>query len=293
MTDEFANIPFNYDKNPGIDFDILLLEELTHFVSPTFNPWKHHRVEFYVLVLVTEGKGKHAIDFQEFNIRPGSVMTIRKDQFHQYFPQDTKGFNLLFTEDFVVSHLDEASSRQVSELFNELFFHQHTRLEPSLLNELVAHIHEMQHEFAEPRDAYSSGIIRNLLQVVISKLHRARIADVQVEIDHRYMQQFLNFQELVQLHCTRSRAVQFYADHLNVTPKTLYNITQRIIRKSPKTFIDEELLLQIKRLLINSDLRAKEIAFQSGFDDPGNFFKFFKRLTGGTPDAFRKHHLYT
>ncbi|MEM0997766.1 MAG: helix-turn-helix transcriptional regulator [Bacteroidota bacterium] len=291
MTEEIAQIAFNYTKSQGIDFDIVRLEDLLDYPYSEFDPLRPHRVEFYVLLLVTSGVGKHAIDFQEHDYRGGSVLTIRKDQIHKYFPRDVEGVNLLFTEEFVVSHLDVSGAQRITELFNELLFCQHTPLDPDIFRDLRENIQLIQREFTGPRDEYTSEIIRNLLQVVISKLHRARISDIKLNIEHKYIQQFLQFQSLVQRNVTTSRSVHYYADQLHVTPKTLYNITQKSIRKSPKAFIDEELMLQIKRRLINSSMSIKEIAFQSGFDDPGNFFKFFKRLAGETPQSFRRIHL--
>lgn len=293
MRNEIANIAFNHAKNPGMEFDVFSLEELLGFWSLEFDPCRHHRVEFYVMVLVSEGRGRHSIDFQEFEYERGTLITIRKDQFHKYYKGKVKGINLLFTEEFAVSYLDETSSRKVSELFNELIFRQHTQLESPVFEEVQGLIHQMRHEFEGKRDEYTSGIIRNLLQVVISKAHRARMAHIQVDIDDRNIQQFLSFQNKVQEACRTSRAVQYYADQLNVSPKTLYNITQKIIHKSPKAFIDEELMLQIKRLLLNSQLSVKEIAFQSGFEEPGNFSKFFKRLSGESPESFRHTHLHS
>ena len=75
-----------------------------------------------------------------------------------------------------------------------------------------------------------------------------------------------------------------------MTPKTLSNITHHVAGKSAKAFIDGILTLQIKRMLINSSLPIKSIAYQAGFSEPTNLFKFFKRYTNQTPEAFRNNH---
>jgi len=69
--------------------------------------------------------------------------------------------------------------------------------------------------------------------------------------------------------------VSYYAIKMSVSTRTLNNITQSVIGKSAKSFIDEIVILQIKRLLINSSLSFTEIAYQSGFDDPTNFSVLF------------------
>ncbi len=74
---------------------------------------------------------------------------------------------------------------------------------------------------------------------------------------------------------------------MGVTSKTLNNITQSIIGKPVKSFIDEILILQIKRLIINSQLSLTEIAYHVGFDSSTKFFKFFRKRTQLSPKEFK------
>ena len=84
--------------------------------------------------------------------------------------------------------------------------------------------------------------------------------------------------------------VSDYSDELGYSTKTLNKLTKATVHKTAKEFLDEIHLKQIKRLLINSTASIKEIAYQSGFDEPTNFYKFFKRTTGLTPEQFRTQH---
>jgi AraC-like DNA-binding protein len=45
-------------------------------------------------------------------------------------------------------------------------------------------------------------------------------------------------------------------------------------------------LLEAKRLLLHSDLAAKNVAAELGFADPSDFTKFFRLRTGTTPGEF-------
>ena len=77
---------------------------------------------------------------------------------------------------------------------------------------------------------------------------------------------------------------------MSISTKTLNNITQSVVNNSAKAYIDERTIMQIKRLLISTDLSIKEIAYDSGFSDPTNFFKYFKKFTGNSPEVFRQAH---
>jgi AraC-like DNA-binding protein len=291
MQDNFININFDRTKRPAIDFDIIPLENIPRRGDLNHDPQKLHRVHFYVLLLITSGSGKHNIDFREYEYAKGSVLTIRKNQIHSFGNGDAKGFIILFTEEYVLSYLEKASTDKIPELFNELLFNQHTLLKSHELEDTLTLIHQIQAELNQPLDDYTSGIIRNLLQVLVSRIYRVRKASASLTLDHKYIPQFLNFQKLVELHCQEVRSVQHYADQLNVTTRTLNNFTHKIVNKSAKKLIDEINILKIKRLLINTPLSIKEIAYNSGFDEPSNLIKFFKRYTGQTPENFRGSYI--
>ena len=85
-----------------------------------------------------------------------------------------------------------------------------------------------------------------------------------------------------------NRKVQFYAQQLQISTKQLNRITQEIIKKPVKQYIKERLIMEIKRLLMNTDWPIKVVAYQTGFEEPTNFVKYFKKETNQTPSAFRK-----
>lgn len=288
MPDNFTDITFDRTKGHSLDFDIFPLENILQRTDLNHDPRKAHRVHFYVLILVTSGFGKHTIDFEEYEYAKGSVLTIRKNQIHNFHNGNVKGLILLFTEEYVLSYLEKTSADKIVALFNELLFNQHTKLHDDELISILTLCDQIKEEFIQPIDDHTSGIIRNFLQVLVSKIYRVRSLAPDAAPDHKYTPQFLHFQNLIELHCHKFRSVQYYADKLNVTTRTLNNITHKIIDKPAKKLIDEITILQIKRLLINTNLSVKQIAYSSGFDEPTNLFKFFKRYSGQTPESFRK-----
>ena len=99
---------------------------------------------------------------------------------------------------------------------------------------------------------------------------------------------FLEFQELVEKECFNHKKVSFFVNKIGITNKTLNNITQSIIHKSAKSIINDIVIIQSKRLIINSQATLTEIAYQVGFDEPTNFFKYFRKYVGVSPSQFRE-----
>ncbi len=290
MSDEIKRIRFDAEKHPGIGFDVFPVQYLFARKNLDHDPGILHRVNFYILILITKGFGKHTIDFVEYNLNPGTVLMIRKDQVHKFHENDAEGIILLFTEEFLLSFLEQSESEKIIQLFNELLGSPKLTLSKAQLESYLTLIEEIKGEFQRQHDAHTSSIIRSLLQTVTNKLFRIKTNQQAISDDQKYLREFLKFQQLVEENCTKSKSVQYYADLMSITPKTLNNITHVIAEKSAKNFIDEVLTMQIKRFLINTSLSVKEIAYQSGFDEPTNLFKFFKKNTSLTPEGFRNMH---
>lgn len=79
-----------------------------------------------------------------------------------------------------------------------------------------------------------------------------------------------------------------YADELCITPSYLSKITNRAIKAAPKELIDRQIILEMKHLLINTDISVKELASRFHFDSVSYMARFFRRHAGCTPAGFRK-----
>ncbi|MGI9242710.1 MAG: helix-turn-helix domain-containing protein [Verrucomicrobiales bacterium] len=77
------------------------------------------------------------------------------------------------------------------------------------------------------------------------------------------------------------------ADLLNIHRSTL----SRALRSEGLTWrrlVDRARLGQARQRLTQTTESVKEIAYSLGYTEPGNFIRAFKRLTGSTPEAFRR-----
>jgi len=145
----------------------------------------------------------------------------------------------------------------------------------------------MKEEYFKVNDPYSLGIIRSELHILIAKLYRIKAQNTAIINDKKYLNEFIEFQKMVEAKINETTRVGDYAEMMGVSTKTLNNITKHIVNKTAKEFIDEICTKQIKRLLINTELSVKEIAYASGFEETTNFYKYFKRQTQTTPERFR------
>ena len=87
MTTDPIHIKFQNRQNPQAEFDLIRLEDLRERKDLGHSPYQSHVVEFYIILLIEAGTGFHTIDFTQYPYQKGTLITIRKDQIHQFHHQ--------------------------------------------------------------------------------------------------------------------------------------------------------------------------------------------------------------
>lgn len=99
---------------------------------------------------------------------------------------------------------------------------------------------------------------------------------------------FNAFLQKVEEEHRENHSVKYYADELFVTSKYLSTVINEMSDKTPKQWIDEYIALDAKVLLQSTEKDIQEICEELNFPDVSFFGKFFKRMTGMSPKAFRE-----
>ncbi|MBT2160614.1 helix-turn-helix domain-containing protein [Zobellia barbeyronii] len=288
---DFKNLKFINKSRPGSGFELIRLEELmSRRLKQDITLL--HRVEFYQIIVITEGYGKHTVDFTDYEYSKQTLITIRKNQLQRFFKgSNSKGYLLLFTENFVASLLSQKEVARCHELFNKFLTSPKITLDDEDYKSVISLINHIEIEYIRNYDEFSCGIIRNELHILVYRLLRIKLKQGASFSEHKYFEEFLNFQRLIEHHCFKTKKTLDYAKLMGCTSKTLNNICKAIVHKSSKSVIDEVVITQIKCLLINTSMSITEIAYTSGFDEPTNMYKYFKKHANFTPETFRRSHL--
>jgi AraC-like DNA-binding protein len=95
------------------------------------------------------------------------------------------------------------------------------------------------------------------------------------------------FFHLVEENHQKNLSLSDYSGMIGVTPNHLTQTVKLLTGKTSSQIIKAKQLLEIKRLLVHTNLSVSEIANQLNFEDQSYFTKFFKRETGITPIQYR------
>jgi len=86
----------------------------------------------------------------------------------------------------------------------------------------------------------------------------------------------------------RLRTAQDFAAGLSVHTNYLNRSVKEVTGKPTSVHIAERIAAEAKALLQHTDWNIADIAYKLGFEYPTYFNNYFKRVTGATPNSFRK-----
>ncbi len=289
---DIPNIDFEAQKEDNNGIEILTIESLAKRKDDIdHNPEKAHQVTFNMIIYYTAGESKQLIDFVWHEVSKNTVLHISKGQINAFqFTEGLKGYILLFTDDFLKKQINSLLNNEIIRLFNAHLFSPIIKI-PSDSN-VIKYFQLFYEEYSlitnelEQVDTYSS-----LYSIIFYKLERLKKYQTFHLKNSAKLKTFLSFKNHLETHFRTSRNADFYAEKLNITYKHLNTISKDILNITIKQFIDAFVILEAKRLLINSEIKSTELAYSLGFEEPTNFVKYFKKHTGLTPNSFKKDYL--
>ncbi len=128
------------------------------------------------------------------------------------------------------------------------------------------------------------SLLQSLLLLVVQSRPQGT---VKVRSLSRQEQLSKDFFVLLLQHHKEEHDVAYYADRLCVTPKYLSAVVSKTTGSPVQDWIARLLLYSAKHLLKNSRLSVQQISDQLHFSTPSSFIRFFHRLTGLSPRAYR------
>lgn len=289
------NIPeisFQSIHNKSFEFQIVGNKEiLLNQVPNRPDLFRPHRINFYAILFILEGEGKHFIDFKSYDYKKGSIIFISKEQVQAFEKnEERKASFLLFTENFIERGSLNSSLMQQLSLYNYHLYSPVVQLKENEMAAFESLVERIKIEYEAPDDNLTEEIIQSSLKIFLGMAERIRKKNRAAFTPSKYQSEFIDFQKLLNQNLFSTRQVQFYAQQMGMSTKKLNRITQEVTSKPSKSYISDILILEIKRFLINTSLSIKEISYKTGFEDPTNFVKFFKKYAGSTPIDFRNKH---
>jgi AraC-like DNA-binding protein len=256
-----------------------------------------HRLDFYMLFIVTGGEGIHTFGPKEYYIRQNMLCFVGPDMVSAWQTEtgQQQGYFAVFSESFFNRGYENKTFLQQLPFF-QLDGHAVLNLSDNQAQQYLTLFQFMHDEYANS-NIHSSGVLRSHLQLILQKANaqlRTEVASDNV-INHPGLRLLKAFKALYMrdFHGLSKgkgiilKKVAEYADELGVSQNHLNDSIKKITGRSAGQLIRHQLASHATMCLMHADKSISEIAFTLGFEDPSYFARFYKSQTGKSPSEFR------
>lgn len=247
-----------------------------------------HKHDFYLIVLITHGSGKHEVDFESYEVVPGTLFMLKPGQMHYWkFSDDIEGFVFFHNANFF-NEGSLTTNIKDFEFFSSLQNPPVVHLKQQALHSVEESMRVLVEEYSHER-SYKWTKIRSLINLIYIEIGRNYTPIYRID-SQTYLKKVRQFEELIEVNFKIMKFPRDYASQLNISEKHLNRIVKNCLNKTSSALIQDRVLLEAKRMLMHSILNVSEISSQLKFSESSYFIRFFKQKTGMTPLGFVKQY---
>lgn len=250
----------------------------TKHPSGYYFSWEKGRVlHEYQIIYITQGKGIFETKKTNYIINAGSVIILRKGEWHRYRPLKEFGWTESYIgfdgklADFFLQKQEILRDIEVVELGDQ-----------EVLLDTFYKIFDLVKNEGPCFQQIASGLIIKLLGYILSLDTQKTFAGNNIEKSiqeicyhiREHIEDDFNFERLTQNYDTS-------CSHLR-------KMFKQYTGKSPHQYYLDMKIIRAKELILNTNLSIKEIAFSLGFESIHYFSRLFKNKVGRAPTEFRR-----
>ena len=243
-----------------------------------------HRDDHYIFMLQEKGWSKMMVDFNLQVLKDNTVFFVLPGQVHDYQGSEKDACGWFLAID----------AGLIPDLFRNVLEDPFLAQKPLALNDaetepllqclrLVSAVKQQRESVYSRQSVYSLlasfvGIMADLYAgrcgAPEGKLSRSRVIT-------------LEFRQMVAQRFRTLKSPGEYAETLHLSLSYLNEIVKETTGFTVSYWIQQEIVLEAKRLLYYSQCSVKEIAHELGYEDHTYFSRLFKKQVGQTPGEFR------
>ena len=248
-----------------------------------------HRHSFYEMLLIKNVKGKHIVDFNEYDNPENTVFLIDMSQVHYWEGiTEAEGTLIYFTDDFLFKNTNSVNSIWKVNIIKEIAKNPAIKFSKSEFCDIESLSSLMIKEYTEKKRNYTS-VIRAYLNIILVQIRRNCLGTFPPYSGTNHLSRLtIEFQDMINRKNMYNLPVSYFARELGVSVGYLNEQVKLQTGLTPGKIIEESIIIEAKRLLANTNLMIKEISDFLNFEDPAYFCRVFKRNVDSTPSQYRQ-----
>jgi AraC-like DNA-binding protein len=225
------------------------------------------------------------VDFKEIEFSDSTVFCTIPGQVHSIISlSNIKGWVLAVDVVFV--------KNEYKEIFNKLhFLNSKPQLSKKEADELLQCISLVNKKYALNNEPIIQSVLFDLVSSFIGMIAEIYQKGFPAIKSNRLLEITSQFKTILSANYQTMKRPNQYASEIKISPVYLNEAVKSTTGLSVRDCIQNEIILQAKRLLYYTDLTIKEISIKLGYDDWAYFTRVFTKSTNLTPSQFRKIYL--
>ena len=246
-----------------------------------------HKIKKVTQIVITAGQFSCLVDFRMWSLKAPAVALFLPGQVVESIDldEDFSGFGMVVSQNFTDS-LNLPVSLQERLFIKDTQFYS---VSPEVIDVLTSVYRQVSSLMKQPDNPYREEIVKHLfsahyygLGYYMHGLHSQPSAmTAQQEKCDRFM-------VLVAENFKTQHDIGFYADKLCVTSKYLSTMLKQETGMTALDWIERHVVLYAKSCLSSTSMTIQEISDELDFPSQSVFGKYFKRVEGMSPKAYRQ-----
>lgn len=243
----------------------------------------------YTIIILTKGTGSCKVDFGTYEFTAPAIVFATPFQKIELDGQGIEELKIMqFHGDFycIEYHKKEVACNGL--LFNNAYISPVLTLSDSEIEDFNS-LYEQIVKEVEQNEELNEIVLTSYLQLFLAKSSKIKRAVLTEDLAPSVMvdEVMERFKILLEQHFLALHKPSDYANLLHITPNVLSKRCKLYFRKTPTQLIQERIIIEAKKKIHLTRLSIKEIAFELQFQDEHYFSRFFKKITGISPQKFR------
>ncbi len=243
----------------------------------------HQHADIVQLLYMYRGEAQLEIEGVQQHVREASLVVVPALCAHGYtFAPGTEGWVLSLAAP-LVAQFEQQFGQPLSALGKASCLH--------IAQEAgrIATLFETLHAEYRADNGARDMMIHSLLGALLVWLSRQQgLAPQSDSLSERRRVTLKRFNQLVETHYREHRSIAWYAGQLCMSSAHLNTLCHAFHGCSALGVVHQRLLLEARRSLLYTHLTIAQIAEEMGFSDATYFSRFFRRVGGCAPGAFRQ-----
>lgn len=246
-----------------------------------------HKIERVTQIVITAGSISCIVDFRHYSLQAPAMAIFLPDQVVESIEVDAefRGFGMVMSASFT-------DSMNLPVSLQERLFLKNNQFHAISNEELRAYLScfdQVSSVMKQEDNPYREEIIKHLFSAYYYGLGYY-VHSQQAEHEAMTPQQALceRFIAMVSENFKRERDIGFYADRLCVTNKYLSTLLKQHTGMTALEWIERHVVLYAKSCLSSTTMSVQQISDELDFPSQSVFGKYFKRVEGLSPKAYRQ-----